>query len=293
MLPLSFVLALLIAFFLVAGWRESQYIIQRRHPDKPDSPARYGLPFEEVEFKSRDGITLRGWFIPAPQAKGTVIFCHGHAGSMDPDLKYAPWFHSSGFNVLMFDFRGHGRSGGDRISMGYFERLDLLGAVDFLKGRGLDNIGVLGFSMGGAVAITTAAGEPSIKAVACDDTFARLLGVLIRGIGVVNPALRPAGFVAGPLALLFASLRLGAWLPSADPIRWVARISPRPLLLIHGEKDVFISTSEILALYRTAGEPKDLWIVPGAGHRNADELYPEEYRERVVGFFERWLGGSS
>lgn len=292
MLPLSFILALLVAFFIVAGWKESQYIIQRRQPDEPDSPARHGLQFEEVEFKSRDGITLRGWFIPAPKAKGTVIFCHGHAGSMDPDLKYAPWFHSSGFNVLMFDFRGHGRSEGDKISMGYYERFDLLGAVDYLKKRGLDNIGVLGFSMGGAVAITTAAIEPSIKAVACDGAFAKLVGVLIRGIGVVNPALRPAGIVAGPLAILFASARLGAWLPSADPIRWVAKLSPRPLLLIHGERDVFISTQEILALYRSAGEPKELWIVPGANHRNADELYPEEYREKVIGFFERYLGGS-
>ncbi len=292
MLPLTFVLALIVAFFLVAGWRESQYIIRRRQPDKPDSPARYGLQFEEVEFKSRDGITLRGWFIPAPQAKGTVIFCHGHAGSMDPDLKYVPWFHSGGFNVLMFDFRGHGRSEGDRISMGYFERLDLLGAVDYLKSRGLDNIGVLGFSMGGAVAITTAAVEPSIKAVVCDGAFAKLVGVLIRGIGVVNPALRPVGFIAGPLAILFASLRLGAWLPSADPIRWVARISPRPLFLIHGEKDIFISTSEIRALYQAAGEPKELWIAPQAGHRNVDEVYPEEYRERVLGFFQKWLGGS-
>ncbi len=293
MLPLSFVLALLIAFIIVAGWKESDYVIRRRRPDEPDSPARYGLPFEEVEFKSRDGITLRGWFIPAPQAKGTVIFCHGHAGSMDPDLKYAPWFHSSGFNVLMFDFRGHGRSEGDKISMGYFERFDLLGAVDYLKERGLNNIGVLGFSMGGAVAITAAAVEPAIKAVACDGAFARLVGVLIRGVGVVNPALRPIGFVAGPLAILFASIRLGAWLPSADPIRWVSRISPRPLLLIHGEKDIFISTGEIKALYETAGEPRELWIVPGAGHRNADELYPEKYREKVIGFFERWLGGQN
>jgi len=292
MLYLAFALALLIAFLIVAGWRESQYIIQRRQPDEPDSPARYGLPFEEVEFKSRDGITLRGWFIPAHQAKGTVIFCHGHAGSMDPDLKYAPWFHSSGFNVLMFDFRGHGRSEGDKISMGYFERFDLLGAVDYLRGRGIDNIGVLGFSMGGAVAITTAAMEPSIKAVACDGAFAHLLEVLVRGIGVVNPALRPIGFIAGPLALLFASLRLGAWLPSADPIRWVAKISPRPILIIHGERDVFISTQAIKALYQAAGEPKELWIVPNAGHRNADELYPHEWKERVIGFFEKWLGGS-
>lgn len=292
MLPLSFILALLVAFLVIAGWRESQYVIQRRQPDKPDSPARYGLDFEEVEFKSRDGTTLRGWFIPAPEAKGTIIFCHGHAGSMDPDLKYVPWFNASGFNVLMFDFRGHGRSEGDRISMGYFERLDLLGAVDYLKRRGFNNIGVLGFSMGGAVAITTAAIEPSIKAVACDGAFADLLEVLIRGIGVVNPALRPIGFVVGPLAILFASLRLGAWLPSADPIRWVAKISPRPLLLIHGEKDVFISTRRIKALYEAAGEPKELWLIPDAGHRNADELYPEEYRKRVVGFFERWLGGA-
>jgi len=274
---------------LVSGIYGSQRIIRRRIPDEEDSPANYGLDYEEVEFRARDGLLLRGWFIPAPQAKGTVIFCHGHAGSMDPDIKYVPHFHSRGYNVLMFDFRGHGRSEGNRVSMGYYERLDLLGALAYLKGRGIEKVGVLGFSMGGAVAITTAAQEPSIKAVVCDGAFPRLAGVLIRGSREHYPALAPLSTLMGYASLLVASLRLRAWLPYADPIRWVGRISPRPLLLIHGEDDPYISVEDVKELYQAAGEPKELWVAPRAGHRQVDEVYPEEYREKVLAFFDKWL----
>jgi len=166
---------MLIALLLLAAgglaalaWSFSGRMIARRTPNTRTSPADHGLPFEEVAFQARDGVPLRGWFIPAPQARGTVVFCHGHAGSMDPDVQYAPWFHQAGLNVLMFDFRGHGRSDGERVSMGALERQDLLGAMDYLAGRGIERAGVLGFSMGGVVAILTAPLDERIVAVASD-----------------------------------------------------------------------------------------------------------------------------
>jgi alpha-beta hydrolase superfamily lysophospholipase len=270
------------------GLYGSQQIIKRRTPDVQTNPADYGLSYEEVAFPSRDGLTLRGWFIPAEKPRGTIVFCHGHGGSMDPDIEYAPAFHDSGYNVLMFDFRGHGRSEGRRVSMGYYERLDLLGAVDYLGRRGIDRVGVLGFSMGGAVAISTAPQSEAIRAVISDGAFAKLESAIASG---ARERSLPGWIAvwASPLMICLASLRLGAWLPRADPIRWVGKIAPRALFIIHGGLDPYVSLAEVQELYAKANEPKQLWIVPEAGHRTVDKCCPDEYRAKLLAFFDEWL----
>jgi len=72
----------------------------------------------------------------------------------------------------------------------------------------------------------------------------------------------------------------------------VGRLSPRPLLIIQGGRDVYILPSEAQRLYAAAGEPKELWLVPEAGHRAVDQVDPEGYYARVLGFFDRWVGNT-
>jgi alpha-beta hydrolase superfamily lysophospholipase len=281
-------LAVTILIVSAVGVYGSQQITKRRTPDVRTDPADYGLSYEEVAFQSRDGLTLRGWFIPAEKPRGTIVFCHGHAGSMDPDIEYAPALHDSGYNVVMFDFRGHSRSEGQQVSMGYHERLDLLGVVDYLQSRGIDRVGVLGFSMGGAVAISTAPQSDAIRAVISDGGFARLGSAIASGMRERGWP----GWIAvwvSPLIIGLASLRLGVWLSKADPIRWVDNIAPRALLIIHGGLDPYISLAEVQELYAKAGEPKELWVVPEAGHRLVDEQRPDEYMAKLLAFFDKWL----
>ncbi len=284
-------IAALAVVILIAGAVSlygAQQVISRRIPNVRTSPADHGLSYEEVTFKSRDGLTLRGWFIPAEKPRGTVVFCHGYIGSMDPDVEYAPAFHDSGYHVLMFDFRGHGRSEGQRVSMGHHERLDLLGAVDYLSSRGIARVGVLGFSMGGAVAISTAPQSEAICAVVSDGGFARMKNAIAGGVRERGWPSWAAAWMS-PLIVCLASLRLGSWLPRADPIRWVDQIAPRALLIIHGGLDPYISLAEVQQLYAKAGEPKELWVAPEAGHRQVDRQHPEEYRARLLAFFDKWL----
>ena len=92
-----------------------------------------------------------------------------------------------------------------------------------------------------------------------------------------------------PSILWLAGRRVGGDLEESEPIRWVSEIAPRALFLIHGERDKYVSADDVRLLYDSAGEPKELWIAAGAEHRQADELYPEEYRERVLRFFDRYL----
>jgi fermentation-respiration switch protein FrsA (DUF1100 family) len=266
----------------------AQLLIRRRQPDVLATPGDHGLPFKDVAFSSRDGLTLRGWFIPATARRGTVIFCHGHGGSMDPDVQYAPAFHERGYNVLMFDFRAHGRSDGDLVSMGSLEQQDLLGAVDWLRSRGIQRVGVLGFSMGGRVAISTAPQTEAIVAVISDGGPVTLLEAIAAG----SRERGLPGFLASLVARLtlwLAGRRVGCDLSQADAVHWASSLAPRALMLIHGGRDPYVSTSAVEALYAAAGEPKELWIVPDAGHRQVHEHCPGEYLERVIGFFDRYL----
>ena len=281
-------LALLLTALAALAWAGSSKLIARRIPDSQTSPDDYGLTFENVSFQNCDGLTLRGWFIPANPAKSTIIFCHGHAGSMDPDVAYAPWLHEAGFNVLMFDFRAHGRSDGNQVSLGYFERQDLLGAIDYLQDRGITKVGVLGFSMGGAVGATTAAQCEAIQAVVSDGGFAYLESAVV-GWGLEHRLPRWFSIPLARLIILVAGWRLGVYLAKADPIRWVAHIAPRAVSFIHGDRDPFVTVADVEALYAQAGEPKELWRVAEAEHRRVDRLRPEEYRRRIIGFFERHL----
>jgi fermentation-respiration switch protein FrsA (DUF1100 family) len=286
----------------IIAFRGASLLIYPPEPDPEGSPSDYGLPYLEVIFPSRDGLRLHGWFIPSEGApllsladddwsggsKGTVIFCHGRFGSKDPDLKYAPFFREAGYNTFLFDFRGHGRSEGEYSSLGYYERLDLLGAIDLLQSKGISRFGVLGFSLGGAVGIVTAAQSEAILAVISDGGFAECRKVVEAGSREKGfPALLAA--LIAPLMLWMAGRRLGCDFSEADPLRRVDKITPRALLLIHGAEDPYISVEDVRHLYEAAGEPKELWIVAEAGHRQVDEVRPAEYRRKVLGFFDRYL----
>jgi alpha-beta hydrolase superfamily lysophospholipase len=251
-------------------------------------PSDYGLPYETVSFPSYDGTILRGWFVPAIEPRATVIFCHGRAGSKAPDLIYVPQFRQHGFNVLLFDFRAHGESDGRKSSLVYYERWDLLAALAYLRERGIEEVGLMGFSMGAAVAIATAPLSKAVRAVIADSAFAELRTILVTYLRQRGVPKR----IASGLAMLIiwaAGLRLRCRLPDADPLRWVGRVTPRPLLLIHGGQDQWIPASDASRLYEAAGEPKELWVVPEAEHRCADKVCPEEYMSRVLSFFDRWL----
>ncbi|NOZ27092.1 MAG: alpha/beta fold hydrolase [Chloroflexi bacterium] len=275
---------------LAGAWFASGRLVCRRNPDPPVDPSAYGLEAEEVRFPSRDGLLLGGYWIPARRRKGTVVLLPGQGGSLDPDLIYAPALVHRGYDVLLFDFRGHGRSQGDYVSWGYYEYLDLLGALDFLQQRGIHQVGVWGFSMGAAVAIRSAADAEAIAAIVSDGSYADLQGALYGWAAARGLQGRAIEWFAR-LILKMAGWRLGCQLENASPVRWVGHVSPRPILFIQGERDPFVPMRDFLRLWHAAQEPKERWIVPGAGHREADKLYPAAYRQRVLDFFDRHLAG--
>jgi fermentation-respiration switch protein FrsA (DUF1100 family) len=205
---------------------------------------------------------------------------------MDMDVHRAPALHAAGFNVLLFDFRAHGRSDGQQITFGYLERRDVQGAVAFLLSRGMRRIGLLGFSLGGIVAVLSTPLCPEVAAVVTDGGPIRMrTAAAARGVEWGFPA-----WVSRPMAWLtiaMTCLRLRANLFRYEAVHWVGKIAPRPILFIHGDRDQYCPDFD--DLYAAAGSPKELWRVPEAGHTTLSSIVPEEHRQRVISFFQRHL----
>lgn len=252
------------------------------------TPPDYGLPYESVSFSTPDAITLKGWWIPAIVPRATLVFCHGYAGSKAPDLKYVPALREHGYSVLLFDFRAHGESAGTRTSLVCNERQDLLAAIAFLQQHGIHQVGLIGFSMGAAVAIATAPLSTAVSAVVADSAFAELRTIVAQNLRR-RGCPSPIATLWTALILQVASRYFGCNVFHSDPIRWVGRVSPRPLLIIHGGRDRDVPVSEAIRLYELAGLPKELWVVDEAEHRCADQVRPEEYMPRILAFFDAWL----
>jgi alpha-beta hydrolase superfamily lysophospholipase len=280
------------AYLALVGVRGSRMLV-RPHvrpflpdsPDAPSSPADIGLDFETVRFTTDDGVTLSGWLIAAARETRTaVVVMHGFSGHRLPELAaLVPWLHER-HHVLQFDFRGHGESEGGLITLGSHERRDVAAAVRFAESRGLGPTALFGISMGAAIAILAAPDLP-VAAVVADAAFADLHHP-------IASRLREGGYplsrIGSRLVVGGATLRARSRL--TDPIRAVARIAPRALLIIAPREDRLISWRQSLRLFEAAGEPKELMVVEGAGHAEAYAVDPKAYRERVLGFLERHLG---
>jgi len=254
------------------------------------TPADLGVPHESLETRTRDGLRLIAWYLPGTRPAAVVV-SGGHRGRAGDVLGISASLHRAGFHVVVYGWRG--TPGSDRAAhtLGVFERRDLQAAIDAVQARlGDIPVGLLGYSLGGAVSIVVAADDHRVRAVCADSAFSDPAGVLADG---VERVLRlPGAILTAPVAAAVA-YRTGARLSDFSPLHTVGRIAPRPLLLIHGGRDQAVAPSHAQALFDAARDPRDLWLVPGAGHVGAYFADRERYLERVVGFFEAALGMDS
>jgi uncharacterized protein len=247
------------------------------------TPWELGVPHEEVSFRTEDGLLLGGWWLPSPEAKRTVIALHGHRGARHHCVGIAAAVWRTGANVLLFDHRGRGSSEGESVSLGHFETVDVSAAIGYALSRTPNvPLGLIGYSMGGAVSLISAARDKRVGAVVADSPFTserELVRALLR---------KQIGPLHGPVATL--SERLLPYDPGeVEPIKEVANIAPRATLFIHGPLDETCDPEDSVRLYRAAGEPKELWLLEAAGHCDAYFLDCETYCERVAAFFEEHL----
>ena len=249
--------------------------------------AQGGITVKEVAFPTGDGLTLRGWFFPAERPDApAVLYAPGTAHDQRSGLSLVPAFHTAGYNVLLFSYRGHALSDGTRwgFTYGDAESRDLDAAVRFLQGeKGLDQIGVIGHSAGAVTAILSAARNPEIGAVVAVAPFNCVAEVW----NTNRPTVVPQPLL--DLTLRLAELRKGFDREDVCALEAVHEIAPRPLLVIHGTQDRRITQEQVQRLFAAAGEPKTLWLVEGASHHSVRDPSLDQLLPEVIAFLDSAL----
>jgi alpha-beta hydrolase superfamily lysophospholipase len=252
------------------------------------TPWELAVPYEELTLRTPDGLALRAWWLPRPETPAVVLGCHGHTGRKDDLLGIGSGLWRAGYNVLLFDLRGRGESDAAPNTLAGREVADVLAAVAYARARMPEaSVGIVGFSMGAAVALLAAAREPHIAAVVADSPFTSAFEILVEQMQQSG-----AGAAALPLAALtdrLTAYRYGYSPSRVRPIDAARQLSPRPLLLVHGSHDTLIPLAHAHRMFAAAHEPKELWIYEGVEHCGAYFADRCTYVERVSTFFNRYL----
>ncbi len=249
------------------------------------SPYELGLPAEPVTFPSLHGDhNVSGFYIPCPEATSTLLVCPGYRSRMADFLGIGGHLWRAGYNVLVFEYYGHGIEVSTSVTLGYREINDFLGAVAYAKECAPQNrLGALSYSMGAAVAIMASARNTDVEALVLDSSFATHRGVVEYNFHrMFHLPSAPFAWIADYILWWRAGYRFH----QVEPLREISLISPRPVLIIHGGKDSIVDPKDAALLFAAAREPKELWFLPEADHCGAYFEDRKAYVKKVLDFFD-------
>jgi fermentation-respiration switch protein FrsA (DUF1100 family) len=240
------------------------------------------VAYREVEFNSADGVALSGWYLPQKNSPATIIYCHGLFRSRLELLERAEKFSQQGYAGLLMDFRRHGKSGEAMTSMGYLERLDIIGAVNYLTDslQIRTPIVVYGVSMGAAATLLAAAEDPAIAGLIIDSSFLSFDETITHHTKLFFNL--PKFPVASAL-IMFTKWRAGFKSEDFDLRRAVQKIGDRPILFIAGGADTRMPPEIAQELYAASPSThKNIVIIPNAKHGAAFRTDPEACTQAIL-----------
>jgi fermentation-respiration switch protein FrsA (DUF1100 family) len=251
---------------------------------------------EDVSFRSTDGLLLKGWWFQstAPtdaKISRAVVFVHGRGqnriiSSFHPD-KIAPIFLARGWNVLLFDLRGHGESGGERYSLGQYEPRDIIAAINFAAAKSgipKQRVAVIGESLGAGSAIMTVAVDPTIGPIVTDSAYADGYTV-VSEVGTNYTGL-PSWFTPG--IVLAGKLFFDIDVSVVKPAEVVRAHPERAWLFIQCTTDQTVFAHHGTDLKAASANPNtELWMIEGCAHVRAFTDHPVEWQQHVLTFLER------
>ncbi len=272
----------LVACYVIYPWWKGNL---RLHPPRSyaccQTPADLGLDYADASFETRDGLTLKGWYIPSHN-HAAIIIAHGAGGNRSSHLDQAAELNRAGFGVLLIELRDHGDSDGNVIS---FSGEDVLAGVQYLRGKGeIDQgkIGVMGCSLGAMVSIQAAALTSDIRAVIADGLSPAAIEDEPPPRNVGEALMLPAYFTE----YIVWSLQGAA--PPVSITKALGKLGSRPVLFIAGgalDPEVQFAQN----FYSRTPGPKEIWIAPGAGHCGGWQAQKEAYIKLTNAFFENTL----
>lgn len=310
-LPLLIGLGLFVLYWHLR-WSYGHYLV-RIFQEKPLFIIPRGQPVngaEDVEFRSVDGLQLRGCYLKtnADRRRGVVIFGIEFGSNRWASVPYCEHLLNHGFDVFAFEMRGQGES---QLQPGYepmqwvtdFEVNDARAALAYVKSRSDADprgVGFYGISKGGGAGLMAYADDPYVRCFVTDGIFATFTTVvpyMRKWISIYNKrhkiqALLPSWYyeIVGRTCVGRLARREGFRLPDLE--KAMPQLAPRPILMIHGGGDTYIKPDMAEALYRRARDPKELWMVDGAKHNQALHIAGDEYRRRTLEFFEKHLAAA-
>jgi len=232
------------------------------------TPKSIGLGYESVTIETDDGLSLDGWFIPAADPRGVLLFFHGNAGNMSHRLESIKVFNDLRLSIFIFDYRGYGRSDGKPSEQGIYR--DAAAAWRYLTERrqiAKESIVFFGRSLGGAIA-------------------AHLAGRNCPGALILESVFTSVPDLASQLYPIF-------------PVRWLSRFRYQaksslksvacPVLVVHSRHDEIVPFRHGRALYDAANEPKQFLELHG-GHNDGFLVSGQKYLDGIDGFLNAHFG---
>ena len=289
-LALTLVSIFLVVYLFISVYGANSFTSSPNRSLGDDTPAKYGLTYENISFQStaNDKLTMRGWWLPNPISNRVLIVVHGRNATRTEMLELSSKLWAKSYNLLLFDLRGQGQSDGDHYSFGEYEQFDIVGAVNYVENRGFypPHIGIVGRSMGAASSLMAMAETSDIKAGIIDSSYADFEELAQEQFtpntglpGFFFPGIKEAGKVL-----------LNIDIDQVKPEEAIKKLGKRHVFLIQGDQDSLVPVSNFYRLKQAGGgSVMESWLIPGAEHVQGFANHPTEYINRVTTFLDREL----
>ncbi len=272
-------------FFILIIWLTGSYIgsifSTRANPVSiPEASIHFSEPVENIEFKTKDEVSISAWYIPEPSLQKAVILLNGLRGNRLGMVERAKFYRKQGFAVLMVDLRGTGASQAADITFGWKERWDLQAGVNFLQKTGYQDIAVHGISLGAATIAFSLQDQPNYSFIvleSCYDNIDQALANRVERFHLPNFLFHPLKF--------FTEWRIGVQTKELYPENYF-HLAKAPTLIVAGDSEMRVRKEETEQLFRNCGaQMKQIHFFKGAKH----EDFMNRYEEEFLSILQQWL----
>jgi pimeloyl-ACP methyl ester carboxylesterase len=273
--------------YVGAAYFASRWLTRSKHRKPDRDPGELDISFESINCRTQDGLRLVGWSVEPRVARGTVAMFHGLRCTRALFLERMAILVKAGYRCVVFDHRAHGESQGRLTSFGYHESRDVAAVLHYVRQRWPESPRIAhGISMGAAAICFAAKHACAVDAIVLESLYHDIKAAFTTRIN--------AGFPGWYGRLMHGIIwitekRLGLKMEDVTPADHIGCLAPAPVLLITGTEDSHASPLDASRLYERCEGPRELVLVPGAGHCDLLEVAGTAYEEHVLGFLERWV----